>query len=322
MRAPEFWQQRNPGARALSGALSPLGVFHGATVAWKFRRSKPHRARARVVCVGNLTVGGSGKTPVAIALARMLLRDGARVAFLARGYGRRSQQPAWVDADRHEASDVGDEALLLARVAPTVVAANRAEGAQLAELGGAEVVIMDDGHQNFTLAKDLSLVVIDADTAFGNGRIVPAGPLRENVRQGLARADAVVVVGDGEPPLAGFARPVLRARLVCDRRLDGRAFVAFAGIGRPGKFFATCKAQGAWLVAMQAFGDHHAYTAAEISRLRQRAAAAGAGLITTEKDLARLDAKHQNGIDVLPVHAVFDDRHAVESLLAGAAGLT
>jgi tetraacyldisaccharide 4'-kinase len=318
MRAPEFWHRSDPGSRLLAAALAPLGSLYGATVGWKSRRQNAYRSRARVICVGNLSVGGSGKTPVAMELARLLQEKGARVVMLARGYGRSSSLAMCVDASVHDASLAGDEALLLARAAPTIVAANRAEGARLAELQGADMIVMDDGHQNFTLAKDLSLVVVDGETAFGNGRIVPAGPLREDVRQGLARADAVVVMGDGEPPLAGFAGPVLRARLVCEKRLDGQVFVAFAGIGRPEKFFADLRARGARLAETRAFADHHAYTATEIAFLRRRAAAAGASLITTEKDLVRLNASERNGIDVLPVHAAFEDAHALNTLLAAA----
>ncbi|MGH6889179.1 MAG: tetraacyldisaccharide 4'-kinase [Rhizomicrobium sp.] len=319
MHAPDFWYRSDPASRALSAALAPLGTLYGATVEWKCAHSDPHRPHARVICVGNLTVGGSGKTPVAIALAQMFRAKGARTVFLARGYGRRSPDAIRVDAAIHDASVVGDEALLLARIAPTFVAADRAEGARLAELHGADLIIMDDGHQNFTLAKDVSLVVVDGESAFGNGRIVPAGPLRENVRQGLARADAVLVVGGGDPPLGGFGGPVLRAQLMCGRRLDGQAFVAFAGIGRPGKFFLSLETQGAKLLEVHAFADHHGYTAAEIARLKRRAAVAGAGLITTEKDFVRLNPNERDGIDVLPVRAVFDNPDAVEKLFAAAA---
>lgn len=318
MRTPDFWHKNDAGSRALSLALAPLGSLYAATVAWKSRRSIPYRAGARVICVGNLTVGGSGKTPLAIALAKMLQKRGARIAFLTRGYGRHRHKPILVNANLHDANAVGDEALLLARVAPTVVSGDRAVGARLAEQEGADVIVMDDGHQNFTLAKNLSLVVVDGETGFGNGRVVPAGPLREGVRQGLTRADAVVVMGEGDPPLDGFPGAVLRAHLVCERCFDGQAFVAFAGIGRPEKFFAAIRAQGAILLEAHPFADHHAYTAVEISRLRQRAAAAGARLITTEKDLVRLGESDGSGIEVLPVHAAFDDSRAAEALLSGA----
>ncbi len=314
MRPPEFWSRNDAGARTIASALSPIGFFHGASIAWKHRWQVPYRARAAVVCIGNLTVGGSGKTPVAIAVAQALQARGLVVVFLSRGYGRFSSSAIRVETQKHDAAAVGDEALLLTAVAPTIVARNRAEGARLAEERGAQVIVMDDGHQNFTLAKDLSLVVVDGESGFGNGRIVPAGPLREPVHQGLDRADAVIITGDGAPPLPQFGRPVLRARLVSDRRLDGEPLIAFAGIGRPDKFFESLRAQGAELVETHAFADHHVYSAAEIAGLRDRARITGSGLMTTEKDIVRLSADRA-GIDVLPVKAVFDEPAALERLL-------
>ena len=300
----------------LASVLSPLGFVYGASVAWKHRRQKPYRARAKVICIGNLTVGGSGKTPVAIAVARMLQLKGFSSAFLLRGYGRHSSEAIRVDLQKHDAATVGDEALLLAQIAPTVVARDRAEGARLAESEGAEIIVMDDGHQNFELAKDLSLVVVDGENGFGNGGIVPAGPLREPVQQGLNRADAVIAMGDGTPPLPGFVRPRLRARLASDRHFDGELLIAFAGIGRPDKFFASLRAQGAELVETYGFADHHTYSAAEMAILRDRARNTGAALITTEKDFVRMNAGDRAGIAVLPVSAVFDEPVALAQLFA------
>jgi len=316
MQPPEFWSRNTWSAQLISSALTPIGYFHGASVAWKHRRRKPYRARAKVVCIGNLTAGGSGKTPVAIAIAQMLQAKGIAVAFLSRGYGRRSSGAIRVDTHEHGADVVGDEALLLARIAPTVVAGDRAEGARLAERCGAEIIVMDDGHQNFSIAKDLSLVVVDGDGGFGNGRVIPAGPLREPVQQGLERADAAIVSGNGTPSLSGFARPILRARLASDQRLDGQTLIAFAGIGRPDKFFATLRVQGAELLETRAFADHHVYSVAEIATLKDHARESGARLITTEKDYVRLNADDRSNIDTLPVRAVFDDPAAIERLLA------
>jgi tetraacyldisaccharide 4'-kinase len=316
MRPPEFWSRNTSAARLIASALAPLGFLYGASIAWKHRRQNPYRARAKIICVGNLTIGGSGKTPIAIALAQILQAKGLTVYFISRGYGRSLSEAVRVDTQKHDATAVGDEALLLAQTAPTIVARDRTEAARLAEQGGTDVIVMDDGHQNFSLAKDLSLVVVDGETGFGNGRILPAGPLRESVQQGLGRADAVVVSGDGAPPLSGFARPVLRARLISDKRLDGEPLIAFAGIGRPDKFFASLRAQGARLVETHGFADHHMYSAAEIAQLRDRARSAGAKLMTTEKDFVRLTAVNRAGIDVLPVKAVFDDPVALEHLLS------
>jgi tetraacyldisaccharide 4'-kinase len=316
MRPPEFWSRDSLSARLTARALAPIGYLYGASVAWKFRRQEPYRSRAKVVCVGNLTAGGSGKTPIAIAVAQLLQAKGLAVVFLSRGYGRHSSGVLRVDAQNHNALAVGDEPLLLTRIAPTVVAGDRAEGARLAERCGAEVIVMDDGHQNFSLTKDLSLVVVDGDTGFGNGGVIPAGPLREPVQQGLERTDAVIVSGVGMPSLSGFTGPLLRARIVPDRRLDGQRVIAFAGIGHPNKFFAALSAQGAELLEARTFADHHQYSTGEIAALRDRARGLGARLITTEKDYVRLSAADRSDINVLPVHAVFDDQPALEQLLA------
>lgn len=294
--------------------LAPLGALYGASVAWKAGHARPYRAKPRVVCVGNLTAGGSGKTPVALALGARLIAKGARVVFLTRGYGGSQAGPLEVSAI-HEAAQVGDEALLLARSAPTIAARNRAAGAKLAEQIGAEFIVMDDGHQNFTLAKDLSLVVVDGETGFGNGRVIPAGPLREPVRQGLARADAVVIMGDGRPDLADYRGPCLRARLtIRGGDFKGRAVFAFAGIGRPEKFVASLKETGAIVTGTQFFPDHHVFSAKDISALKARAGEAA--LVTTEKDFVRLAERDRAGITVLSVQARFDDETALDALLA------
>jgi tetraacyldisaccharide 4'-kinase len=269
-----------------------------------------------VICVGNLTVGGAGKTPVAIAIAKLLRGKGLSPVFLLRGYGGKTGAALVVEAESHDASLVGDEALLLARVAPTVVSPDRAWGARIAEALEASVIIMDDGHQNFSVAKDLSLLVVDAEAGFGNGRIVPAGPLREPVQQGLRRADAVLLMGEGNPGLHGFAGSVLRARLVGDARLDGRRVVAFAGIGRPEKFFATLRDAGAELVETRSYPDHHAYSLVEIARLKARASERIALLMTTEKDLVRLGSIESEDIEAMPVRVVFEDNASFERLLA------
>lgn len=310
MRAPEFWRRRG----AAAWLLMPLGTLYGASVAFKARHARPARLSARVLCVGNLTAGGSGKTPVALALGTRLKAQKRNVFFLTRGYGGSEAGPLLVSAEQ-TAAEVGDEALLLAQCAPTIVSRDRAAGAQYAIEHGADVIVMDDGHQNFTLAKDLSLVVVDAEAGFGNGLMIPAGPLRESVQQGLARADAAIVMGDGNPDLQAFAGPVLRSRLVADGgTLHGKPVFAFAGIGRPEKFLGSLKATGAVVTGRRFFPDHHLFRPDEINALRQDAA--DAQLITTEKDFARLDANDRAGIAVLPVHAEFEDRAALDQLLA------
>lgn len=317
MRAPKFWDGRDYTARLAAALLSPIGYLYGASVAWKRNHAQPFRPRAKVICVGNLTVGGTGKTPVAIALAGILARRGRRPMFLTRGYGGRERGPVFVNLEHDSAGQVGDEPLLLARAAPTVVARDRAAGARLADEAQADVIIMDDGHQNFSLAKDLSLVVVDAAKGFGNEHIVPAGPLRESVPQGLARADGVVLTGEGDPDLGAFKGPVARVRFnpAPDLSLRGRHVVAFAGTGRPEKFFDTLKALGAELVETAPFDDHHEYTAAEMARLKAKARAADALLVTTEKDFARLSPAERAGVATLPITATFDNPSIIEGLL-------
>ncbi|HWA02010.1 MAG TPA: tetraacyldisaccharide 4'-kinase [Rhizomicrobium sp.] len=311
MRAPDFWTSDDWRSRL----LAPAGWIYGASVAWNAARAKPIRPPVPVVCVGNLTAGGTGKTPVAIALAEILIAQGHQPWFLSRGYGGRLRGPVEV-TEWSRAADVGDEPLLLARAAPVIVARDRLAGANLAVGKGATVIVMDDGHQNFALAKDLSLVVVDGDTGFGNGRMIPAGPLREPVARGLARADAVFATGSGLPPLGACRIPVLRVALTIEGPdIEGRAMVAFAGIGRPEKFFEALRAQGAILAAVQGFPDHHVYSAGEIARLRAKARAHNAELVTTEKDFVRLTASEREGIRAIPLNAAFEDRSAVERLL-------
>lgn len=304
-------------SRLSVAALTPLGSLYGASVAWRARFTKPLRTRAKIVCVGNLTAGGAGKTPVAIAIATELRARGLNVWFLSRGYGGRLRGPVVVEVGHHSASETGDEPLLLAEAAPTVVSRDRRAGAVLAEQHGAEIIVMDDGHQNFQLAKDLSLVVIDARKPFGNGRLLPAGPMREPARPGLARADAIVLMGDGNVKLQGVALPILRAGIVPQPSRDYRGLrvVAFAGIGQPDKFFDTLKALGATTVGTRGFDDHHAFTPREIADLKAVARSNDAMLVTTEKDFVRLTSEQQQGIEMIPVRAVFDDMSDLRRLL-------
>jgi tetraacyldisaccharide 4'-kinase len=309
MRTPRFWRQRGPTARL----LAPLGALYGASIALKAAYAKPYRSRMPVICVGNLTAGGSGKTPVAIAVAQALQARGKHPLFLTRGYGGKEHGPALVRA-HHDARAMGDEALLLARIAPTMVSRERAIGAARAASEQADVLVMDDGHQNFLLAKTLSLVVVDGDGNFGNGMVLPAGPLREPVAQGLKRADAVIVMGKGNPDLAGYAGPVLRASLQpLANDLAGRAVFAFAGIGRPQKFFDTLAAIGAIIKGTSSFDDHHVYRADDLAQLRHEAK--GALLVTTEKDFVRLTPQQRQGVEALAVQARFDDPAALAALL-------
>jgi tetraacyldisaccharide 4'-kinase len=313
MRAPEFWHAP-PGLAA--GLLAPAGFAVDAAGRLRRALARPYRAGVPVICVGNLVAGGSGKTPVVLSLAGRL--PGA--AAVTRGYGGRLAGPVRVDPARHDAAAVGDEALLLAARLPCWVARDRAAGVRAAEAAGARLVLLDDGFQNPGVAKDLCLVAVDAEYGFGNRRVIPAGPLRERVEPGLARAGAVVLLGDAPPPagLAGCGRPILAATLVPvdGERFAGRRLVAFAGIGRPEKFFALLRRLGAELVAARPFPDHHRYRAGELAGLHRLAEREGAGLVTTAKDWVRLAPAARAGIAVLDIAVAWRDPEALAAVLA------
>jgi tetraacyldisaccharide 4'-kinase len=313
MRPPDFWQRTDVAARLTSAILAPLGWVYGASVAYRAKHARPFRPRAKVICIGNLTAGGTGKTPIALEIARLLLARGSRTVFLTRGYGGRVRGPHFVAAsDRFP--DVGDEALLLAAVAPVIVAPNRAAGARLADEQGFDVIVMDDGHQNFSLAKDLSFVVIGA--GFGNNRMLPAGPLREPVAQGLKRADAIVVTGNA-PSSVNASLPLIESHLVPTGEVPwpGKRVIAFAGIANPERFFSLLTNLGANVIEVRAFGDHHRYSAKEIGQLMSRAYAENAVLVTTEKDFVRLSPKQREGIERLCVRVEFKQPEVMARLL-------
>ena len=302
MRAPAFWSEDS----FISRLLSPIGCAYGYAAAARSRRAKPARVNRPVICIGNLVAGGAGKTPVALAVAERLSTRGLKPHFLTRGYGGRIVGPHRVEPDQHRAADVGDEALLLAQRATTWISQDRAAGAQAAERDGADIIVMDDGLQNHGLVKDLSLVVIDGAYGIGNGRVMPAGPLREFRQDGLARADGIVVLGAVSGKTAAIlpdSVPVFEASLVPTRDFgkDGAAVVAFAGIGRPSKFFDTLSASGAQVIENRSFPDHHVYAKSEIAALKSLAARHGATLVTTEKDFIRLDPNAAAGIEAFPV---------------------
>ncbi|MBV1706360.1 MAG: tetraacyldisaccharide 4'-kinase [Hyphomicrobiales bacterium] len=321
MRPPAFWLKPDRGAFA--GLLTPLAALYGAVAGQRLRRSGIS-LDVPVICVGNFTAGGTGKTPVVLALTRMLQDRGLRPAILSRGFGRASKGVVKVDPRQHSARDTGDEPLLLAERAPTFVAADRVAAAAAALREGADVLVMDDGLQNRGLVKSLGICVIDAAVGFGNGCVIPAGPLRARLEAQWPLVEAVMIVGEGVDRVAQLAhaqgKSVLRAALRPDAaaraEIKGRRLFAFAGIGRPEKFFTTLREAGGELVARRSFDDHHAFADHEIAGLRAAAQAQNAQLVTTTKDFARLSARQRQDIMVLPVELVFKEPEAINALLA------
>jgi tetraacyldisaccharide 4'-kinase len=294
LRAPEFWWRK---AGAQAALLYPAAAIYGAIASRRMQRSG-YRAKIPVLCIGNPTLGGAGKTPTAIAVGEWLKREGKRVFFLTRGYGGSEAGPLLADLSKHDARAVGDEAPLLVAVAPTIVAHDRADGAKLAEASGAEILIMDDGFQNPSLEKTFSLLVVDGARGLGNCLVFPAGPLRAPLDPQFERAQAMIVIGDGEAgeKAARLARErgltTFQAKLAPDlasvEALQNKRVLAFAGIGAPEKFFRSLEAAGAVVVAKKSFGDHHRYTETDASMLLADAKSSGLDLVTTEKDLARM----------------------------------
>lgn len=351
MREPTWWYETSPGTA--SRLLRPAAALWATLARRRFARTTPYRAPIPVICIGNFTAGGAGKTPLALAVAELVDGLGLAGAFLSRGYGGRLTGPHWVDPDRDRAEDVGDEPLLLAAARPTLICRDRAAGARAIVAGASvgsgavpaavDVIIMDDGLQNPGLAKDLTVAIVDGARGVGNGRVIPAGPLRAPLDFQLDLVDAVVINRGSAPDAAAgqsdfaarlrhdFEGPVLEAQILAGTAhewLASAPVVAFAGIGVPDRFFATLGTLGADPVARVAFPDHHVFTPADASRLLELARAHGATLVTTEKDRARLAggagalAELHTQAKALPIRLAFEtrDEGRLIALIEGAVG--
>lgn len=323
LTAPEFWNHTEGRAAApmLRRLLTPLSWIYGYATQRRIDKTTPLDPGIPVICVGNATVGGTGKTPVTAHILSILLSNKLRAYGLSRGYGGTERGPVLVTS-KHTSDQVGDEPILLSRRAPVWVSAGRDDGARAAAAGGAQVIVMDDGHQNPLLEKTLSLLVVDAQTGFGNGRVVPAGPLREPARRALSRTDAVILMKPykafetSSDLLAQFGDlPVLPAYLAPTAPLPKGPLFAFAGIGRPNKFFDALRRAGGDLVEAIGYPDHHAYSDEDLQSLRALAREYKAQLITTEKDFVRLPADIKQFVSVWPVMAVFETENKLDRLL-------
>jgi tetraacyldisaccharide 4'-kinase len=294
MHEPDFWYRPSSW---MSRLLMPLAAVYGAIAGHRLQR-KGFKAGIPVLCVGNYHVGGAGKTPTVLALIKLLRDLGETPVVLSRGYGGQLRGPVLVDPDHHTAAEIGDEPLMLARTVAVAVARDRLDGVALARSQGATVIVMDDGFQNPAIAKDASLIVIDAHRGLGNACVFPAGPLRAPLPPQIARTDVLIVIGNGAAAdavaaaVAAQDKPVLTAHLKADdvsvTSLRGKRVLAFAGIGDPGRFFRTLRASGLEVVLERAFDDHHPFSQSEIEALIAQARHEALTPVTTEKDLARL----------------------------------
>ena len=329
LSTPRWWYRRDGGPGLVTRTvLKPVSWVWAAVTAWKIARARPAPSPIPVICVGNLTMGGAGKTPVVDEILRLLTAGGLAAHGLARGHGGRLTGPVRVDPARHSAADVGDEPLMLAGRHPMWISRDRPAGAAAAAAAGASVVVMDDGHQNPSIARTASLVVVDGETRedewpFGDGSVFPAGPMREPLAAGLARADGVVLLlpADLDAPDPALVKlfghlPVLVARIEPAAPPPPGPQLGFAGVGKPWKVERALKAAGCDLVDFVRFADHQAWTGPVLEALSEQAAARQAGLVTTEKDWVRLPAAWRSRIAAWPIRARFEDEAALMRLLA------
>lgn len=313
MRTPKHWTDINP----ISNLLWPLGKIYAWLTNLRLKHGTCNQTSIPVICIGNLTAGGTGKTPTAISIAKILQKDGMNPYFISRGYGGKLQD-VMVNPNHHNAKDVGDEPLLLSKVAPVCINSNRYLAAEKARNNEADIIIMDDGYQNPSLHKDISFIVIDGGFGLGNFRPIPSGPLRENFSTGLKRADAVIIIGEDQhniqaklgnlPIFHGDITPLVPSTVP-------NKVIAFAGIGRPEKFYQSLQKIGFTLEATIDFPDHHFYTESELRALILQGEQSSARLFTTSKDMVKIPKHLQNNFEVLEINIQWHDEAALQEFI-------
>ena len=316
MKAPQFWYEPNTWKAKF---LYPLGYFYNLLTLLRGKLAKPQSYSCLTICIGNLNVGGTGKTPTTIALAQHFLKKGLQVHVVSRGYKGKFQGTFLVDPQKHKSDEVGDEPLLMSEFTSVWVSNKRKNGIAAAENAGAQIVLLDDGFQDPSFHKDFSLIVVDGEKGFGNKKCMPAGPLRENIVQGFKRADALVIVGqriykfDTFPTHLKIIHSTLKPIETGMNWKEGK-YLAFAGIADPSKFFKTLRSLGANLIDCVALGDHQKLDGQVLKRLERKANSAHAQLVTTEKDAVRLSNTFRKKVLSLPVRIEFDDKNELENL--------
>jgi tetraacyldisaccharide 4'-kinase len=323
MREPHFWRVTDKRSRASAPMtklfLTPVAAAYSWAGKRRLKRATPVDVGIPVICVGNLTMGGAGKTPLTAAVRKHLVSKGFRAASLSRGYGGSEEGPLKVDPAKHAAKDVGDEPLMLAASGEAWISKDRLAGGKAMVSDGVHAIVMDDGHQNPALKKTISFVAIDASLPFGNRHIFPKGPLREPIAFGLSRADAIVLMGEGESPseLKAFHKPILRAKLAPVGKLVPGRYIAFAGIGRPERFFDSLQRMpGVELAEAVPYPDHHMFEQSDLDYLMKLVTERGARLITTDKDHVRLPPNMKQTVLRASVEAKFEDEAAFNALLS------
>ncbi len=309
---PKHWQKGG----LVPLLLSPASFFYARGTATRLKKPG-YRSKAKIICIGNVTAGGAGKTPTAIAVAQTLQRMGKNVHFITTGYGRKTEHLSPIRVKGQPADEIGDEPLLLAQIAPTWVGDSRELMAKQAEKAGAEIIIMDDGFQNPEVEKDFSIIVVDGGYGFGNGKVIPSGPLREPVQNALARADAIMVIGNLKKPLPEFSLPVFSAKMEIEipEILQDESVVAFCGIGRPEKFFDSLRDNGVKLVEELAFPDHHYYNETDFKAIFGIANSDQAVIVTTEKDMVKVPERFRKIIYPIKAHLEIEDEEELAQLI-------